>query len=254
MIAGSDRAAYDSRRALPASVADRLYSRLARELGAGSVLDVGCGSGAVSAELVRAGCRVILTDVVDWRTVRLPLVLADAAALPFGSGACTGVHMARVLHHVEDWRAVVAEAVRVLRVGGRLCLSLGDRPVADALRDLADRGIDLAERRGLEPAPAFDVPSGPAEVDEALAAVGAGLVDTFEIGTEVPVTPRDVLTGAIGNPFRWAADQDLAVVPAVVDELLAESGLDPDQPVLRDRTVCYRVYRRSKALVSILPV
>jgi hypothetical protein len=81
------RAAHDSRRALPADVGAVLYGRLRRELGSDVVLDVGAGSGVVGAEL---GERVVLTDVVDWRSVPLPFVRADAAALPFRSGCCSG--------------------------------------------------------------------------------------------------------------------------------------------------------------------
>jgi hypothetical protein len=65
----------------------------------------------------------------------------------------------------------------------------------------------------------------------------------FEFGADVAVTPREVLTGALGNPFRWAPDQDLDVVPKIVTEVLAEAGIAPDAPVLRDRTVRYRTYR-----------
>jgi SAM-dependent methyltransferase len=235
------RAAHDSQRALPASVSGPLYARLAADLGTGTVLDVGGGSGVVAVELAAAGCRVVLTDVADWRSpyaAGLPFVRADAAALPFGSGTCGGVHIARVLHHVADWRAVLAEAVRVLSGGGALCLSLGDRPVADGLRTLVERGAALS---GLLPAEV----NGPdqAAADARLAALGWHRTSAFEFGADIAVTPREVVTGALGNPFRWAAGQDLSVVPKVVDEVLATSPFPPDLPILRDRTVRYVTYR-----------
>lgn len=240
------RAAHDSQRVLPAGVSGPLYARLAADLGGGPVLDVGAGSGVVSSELVAAGCRLVLTDVVDWRSPRadgLPFVLADAAALPFGSGTCTGVHLARVLHHVPDWRAVLAEAVRVLGPGGALCLSLGDRPVSDGLRALVDQGSDVAQRWGLVSAAPVTGPSA-SDADAHLADLGMAREAAFEFGADVPVTPRQVLTAALGNPFRWTPGQDLRTVPEVVAEVLANTGLDPDRPVLRDRTVTYRTYRR----------
>lgn len=231
------RAAHDSQRVLPADVAAVLYARLRRELGSGVVLDVGAGSGVVGARL---GDRVVLTDVVDWRSVPLPFVRADAAALPLRAGCCSGVHLARVLHHVADWRAVLRETVRVLRPDGALCLSLGDRPVVDSLRELADRAVDLARRRGLSESPVNG--PDPAGADELVAGLGLGVTE-FECGGEVLVTPREVLTGIVGNPFRWLPGTDLAVVPGIVAEVLAAAGVDPDAPVSRDRTVRYRIYR-----------
>lgn len=235
------RAAHDSQRALPVSVSGPLYARLARHLGTGTVLDVGGGSGVVAMSLAEAGCSVVLTDVVDWRLAGdLPFVLADAASLPVGAGTCSGVHIARVLHHVADWRAVLAEAVRVLAPDGALCVSLGDRPVVDGLRALIDKG---AARTGLMPS-VVDGPD-PSDASAYLDGLGWAKADAFEFGADLPVTPRDVLTGALGNPFRWAAGQDLSVVPKVVAEILESSPFPPDAPILRDRTVRYSVYRRA---------
>jgi SAM-dependent methyltransferase len=241
------RAAHHSQRALPVGVSGPLYARLAAELGAGAVLDVGAGSGVVSAELTRAGCRLVLTDVVDWRAsvaAGLPFLLADAAALPVADGVCSGVHLARVLHHVADWQAVLAETIRVLRPGGTLCLSLGDRPVSDRLRTLVDQGADVAIGTGLREAP-ITGPDQPA-ADACLAELGLARSKAFEFGADVAVTPREVLTGSLGNPFRWAPAQDLSAIPKIVTEALAEAGIDPDAPVLRDRTIRYRTYRRAK--------
>lgn len=223
-----------------------MYGRLSALLG-DVVLDVGGGSGVVSARL---SGYVVLVDVADWCAEPLPFVLGDGAALPFRSCSCSGVHLARVLHHVASWRAVLAEAVRVLRPGGALCLSLGDRPVTDELRVLADRAIDLAVARGFVSAssPVID----PDAVADELARLGCPLVDSFAYGADVPVTPRAVVTGAVGNPFRWAAGQDLGAVPDIVAEALADVA--PDRVVLRDRTVRYSVHRRhTNAAVSIFP-
>jgi SAM-dependent methyltransferase len=239
------RAAHDSSRVLPTGVSGPLYARLAADLGTGWVLDVGAGSGVVSAELAAAGCRLVLTDVADWRAPRaagLPFVRADGACLPFASSVCSGVHLARVLHHVADWRAVLAEVARVL--DGVLCLSLGDRPVSDGLRTLVDQGADIAERWGFRSAP-VNGPS-PDEADSCLAELGLARSAVFEFGADVKVTPREVLTAALGNPFRWAPRQDLRNVPEVVAEVLAGTGVDPDEPVLRDRTIQYRTYRRAR--------
>jgi SAM-dependent methyltransferase len=231
---------------LPVAVSGPLYARLTAELGAGPVLDVGAGSGVVAAGLDAAGCRLVLTDVVDWRitpAAGLPFVRADAAGLPFASGVCSGVHLARVLHHVPDWRAALTEAVRVLAPSGTLCLSLGDRPVRDSLRDLVDVAEAAAIHEGLVPAE-VDGPD-PDGADGHLGALGWARVDLIELGADVPATPREVLTGALGNPFRWVPGTDLTVIPRVVADVLAAAGVDPDTPAPRDRTVRYRVYRQA---------
>lgn len=239
------RAAHDSQRILPPSVAGPLYARLAADLGPGPVLDVGAGSGVVSAALVAAGSHVVLTDVMDWRApvaAGLPFVLADAGALPYGSGALGGVHVARVLHHVPDWWAALTEAVRVLGPSGTLCLSLGDRPVADRLRELVDVAEAAAVDRGLRPARV----DGPDQRSAAalLESLGLAEVAAVEFGADVPVTPREVLTGTLGNPFRWVPGEDLRSIPNLVTETLTSAGVHPDQRLLRDRTVRYRTYRR----------
>ena len=45
---------------------------------------------------------------------------ADAAALPFPDGRFDLVMSAAMLHHVIEWDKALAEAVRVLRPGGKL--------------------------------------------------------------------------------------------------------------------------------------
>lgn len=234
------RAAHDFQRALPLSVAQSLYGRLRAELGAGPVVDVGGGSGVVATELARAGCSVVLTDIVDWRSVALPFVRCDAVALPFAAGSASGVHVARLLAHVIDWRTVLRECVRVARPDGALCISVGDKPVEDSLRSLVDEAAGLAAARGLRESEVVRVHHG--LVGDYLARRGWSDAVPFEFGADVPVTPREFLTSSLGNPFRWAPGQDLGVLPGVIADVLRDTG-DADIPVARDRTVRYVVYR-----------
>jgi SAM-dependent methyltransferase len=93
-----------------------------------SLLDVGCGSGFVAAELA-AERPVLGLDIVDAR--RAPLAdfaRWDGLRLPCADGSWDAVLLAFVLHHVPDERkaAVVAEARRVAR---RRILVLEDTPV-----------------------------------------------------------------------------------------------------------------------------
>ena len=52
------------------------------------------------------------------------VVAADALALPFAEGAFDAVIMSEVLEHIPDYRAALAEATRVLRPDGLLCVSV----------------------------------------------------------------------------------------------------------------------------------
>lgn len=90
----------------------------------GVVADIGCGLGY---DLERLAARGLLPIGVDASAHLLdrartgsaaPLVRADAARLPFLSGALDGCRIERTLQHVTDPSAVLAEVVRVLRPGG----------------------------------------------------------------------------------------------------------------------------------------
>jgi SAM-dependent methyltransferase len=97
------------------------------------LLDAGCGAGEVARDLaaVAAPAEVVALDLSpatvsaarerhDGSAVRY--VTGDVAALDFPDGSFDGVRSERVLQHVADPGAVVAELIRVTRPGGRVCL------------------------------------------------------------------------------------------------------------------------------------
>lgn len=99
----------------------------------GEALEIGSGSGAMAAELLRRfpELRMVATDydpdmvATARRTLaafgeRATAQRADATALPFDDGRFDLVLSFAMLHHVGDWERAVGEAVRVLRPGGRL--------------------------------------------------------------------------------------------------------------------------------------
>jgi SAM-dependent methyltransferase len=105
----------------------------------GSVADVGCGTGTLAIALAASGARVIGVDgdpevlalaqakpgadAVQWRK-------GPATALPLAGGTVDRVVMSLLLHHLDAGakRAALAEAVRVLRPGGRLHVADWGRP------------------------------------------------------------------------------------------------------------------------------
>ncbi len=93
---------------------------------AAPVLDLGCGAGHDLAVLDAVGVRgvgvdpsaVMLDAAADGTGA--PLVRATGERLPFAAGAFAGCWLERVLMHVPEPGAVIAEVVRCVRPGGLL--------------------------------------------------------------------------------------------------------------------------------------
>ena len=96
-------------------------------------LEIGAGSGAMAARLL-ARCPDLALVVTDYDPQmvtcaratltrfgeRAVVTRADAAELPFDDARFDVVASFGMLHHVGGWERAIAEAVRVLRPGGRL--------------------------------------------------------------------------------------------------------------------------------------
>jgi SAM-dependent methyltransferase len=106
---------------------------LAGDQPAGEGLEIGAGSGVMSAQLLAnvPTLRMVATDYdphmvhAARRTLRsfgnrADVLQADAADLPFAGGRFDLVMSAAMLHHVPAWQDAVEHAIRVLRPGGRL--------------------------------------------------------------------------------------------------------------------------------------
>lgn len=97
------------------------------------VLDAGCGSGALLAELRERGADVVGFDasqeMIRFARERLgedtDLRVADLGEqLPYADGSFDVVACSLALHYLRDWQRPLAELRRVLKPGGRLVLSL----------------------------------------------------------------------------------------------------------------------------------
>jgi ubiquinone/menaquinone biosynthesis C-methylase UbiE len=114
-------------------VVEPYLHRLAAE-GARRVLDVGCGTGALTVALARRGMDVVAVDHSPYMLEvaerkarelgvleRISFVRGDATMLPFSDEAFDAVTCQRMLHHLmptpDD---VVIEIVRVTRPGGSI--------------------------------------------------------------------------------------------------------------------------------------
>jgi SAM-dependent methyltransferase len=111
-------------------------ARLLGRVDGADVLEIGCGAAQCARWLRTEGARAVGIDLsaaqlgqartLDKRTgVRVPAVVADAAALPFGDGAfdlaCSAFG---ALPFVADVAGVLVEVHRVLRAGGRFVFSV----------------------------------------------------------------------------------------------------------------------------------
>ncbi len=144
-----DRADYDRTRALPKGLGDAVAETLASELaGKSPVLEVGVGTGRMALPLIERGIGMIGVDLSATMLARLranaagripfPVAMADATRLPFGAGALGSVLAVHVLHLIPDWRAAVAEFLRVVRPGGSIVVDAGAGG-SDRSREITDR-------------------------------------------------------------------------------------------------------------------
>jgi SAM-dependent methyltransferase len=136
-------------------------------------LDVGCGTGLHHAAVEARGWTVIGADlsadqlrIAATRNHRL--LRADAARLPLADAAVPAVSMTFIHTDVDDFPAVVAEAARVLRPGGRL-VYLGPHPAfvgafADRRTETTDGDLRIVpgygnERHHVDPTGRFPIRS-----------------------------------------------------------------------------------------------
>jgi SAM-dependent methyltransferase len=104
----------------------------------GRTLDVGCGEGRTTRDLLARGHQVVAIDssapLVRHARAADPdgsYLLADAAALPFPDASFDLVVAYNSLMDVADMPASIQEGARVLRPNGRLCASV-THPISDA--------------------------------------------------------------------------------------------------------------------------
>ena len=97
----------------------------------GPVIDLGCGEGRGSRELRALGHQVVgadhsptLTRAARAACPAIPVLRADAAALPFATRSAALVVACMSLLDFDDFAGAVAEIGRVLRPGGQVCLAV----------------------------------------------------------------------------------------------------------------------------------
>lgn len=112
-------------------VEQELVERLAQPRPGETVLDLGCGTGTFSLPLARLGCKVTGIDPSAGMLARarekaeaaglaVTFIEGDAQRLPFADNSFDLVVTVTALEFMRRPRAALAEALRVLKPGGRL--------------------------------------------------------------------------------------------------------------------------------------
>jgi len=101
------------------------------------VLQIGCGNGDLTLEIARLGFDVVGVDISKTRVqqaielakkenldAKAQFMVMDATSLEFPDNSFDTVLIVEVLEHVRDFRKLLEEAVRVVRNGGRIIVSV----------------------------------------------------------------------------------------------------------------------------------
>ena len=205
------------------------------------VVEIGCGSAPCARWLRRAGADVVALDVSGGMLARaaelgrstgvaVPLVQADAGALPFGDGAVDVACSAfGGLPFVADARSVLAEVARVLRPGGRFVASV-NHPMRWPMPDSPDPADLRVTSSYFDRRPYVEIDEAGRTVyvehhrtigDWVRAVVGAGLV--LEDLIEPEWTPGRTAVWGQWSPARGA------LMPGTLILACRKPG-PPDQP------------------------
>jgi trans-aconitate methyltransferase len=115
------------------------------------ILDLGCGDGALTKQLVDLGCQVVAVDssalqIEAARQLGLDARVMSAEALPFAD-EFDAVFSNAVLHWIKRADPLIAGVYRSLKPGGRFVAECGGHGCVDTIRTALVRALD---RRGID--------------------------------------------------------------------------------------------------------
>jgi SAM-dependent methyltransferase len=200
---------------------ERSFAALAPRPGA-VLLDVGCGTGEDVRTLARRvvpGGRAIGVDASEGMVAEArrraaaegaegaEFVRADVRALPLGDGAADGSRAERVLQHLDDPAAAIAEMARIVRPGGRVVAAEPDWGTLVIDSGDAEAAAEVATAAGLR------LRSGLVGRSLRRLFAEAGLEEVTAVARTLVVTDRaraDMLFDLTGAARQAVADGRLA--------------------------------------------
>jgi SAM-dependent methyltransferase len=204
---------------LTGQVTARLVAPLLEAAGVESgtcLLDVACGPGHIAAAAAAKGAKAVGLDAAEGmvavaraRYAEIAFQRGDAERLPFGDASFDAVVAGFVVNHLPRPERALAEFARVVRPGGRVAVTVWDRPGRMRLLGVLGEAVD-----GTEGVRDPGLPSGGPDPfrfadDAALAALlsGAGLAgaEVRSIAFEQEVASTDELwEGMLASSVRTA--------------------------------------------------
>jgi SAM-dependent methyltransferase len=181
------------------------------------LLDVACGPGHLAAGAAAKGAKAVGVDAAEGMVAvaragyaDIEFLRGDAERLPFGDASFDAVVAGFVVNHLPCPERALAEFVRVVRPGGRVAVTVWDRPGRMRLLGVLGEAVE-----GTEGVCDPGLPSGGPDPfrfadDAALAALlaGAGLAgaEVRSIAFEQEVADTDELwEGMLAGSVRTAA-------------------------------------------------
>jgi SAM-dependent methyltransferase len=228
------------------NIADVMNAHLAP---ASRVLELGVGTGLIALPLTELGHAVLGIDLSPKMISRARdrigarVAVADATRVPIASASCDAIVASRILHVVGDPVAALAEAARIVRVGGQLLVV----PAGGGRFDGQEQPDDIGEiARAMRIGRAARGPTP----DEAIALADAGGFDLVARERTAPEeygeTPREHAARIEQRTWSglWGVDDETWArsVQPTIDRLLALP--DPDRPRSRRRSHRVLVFAR----------
>ena len=208
------------------------------------IVEIGVGTGLVALPLTERGYAVVGVDLsskmiaVARGRIGARVAIGDATRMPIASASCDAVVAARVLHVVGDPGAVLADAARIVRSGGRIVVILaGSSHVGQPPRDDIDeatQGMHAGRLRG----PHADAVVEFANATGVLDLVELSLTDALQYN-ETPREHAEKIRNRTWSGF-WEIDDETWARTAepAMERLLALPDLDRPRPRERSQRVC----------------